>query len=153
MPQFQIWVKIQVCWAIGLVDWLVWFSLYLYRIFVLWWTLLQGHHSATGKTDHALFKVTLAFIFKSHYAIDLVWCSVMCLCLSIKVLEVVTFLTSHNLAGGGERISVPYAALSQRYDQLRRCGDGKYVAHQACSVWCHVVIMVDVREAEPIGHM
>ena len=58
----------------------------------------------------------------------------MCLCLSIKVLEVVTFLTSHNLAGGGERISVPYAALSQRYDQLRRRGDGKYVAHQACSV-------------------
>ena len=55
-------------------------------------------------------------------------------CTSIKVLEIVMFLTSHNLAVGGERISVPYAALSQRYDQLRRHGDSKYVAHQICSV-------------------
>jgi hypothetical protein len=52
---------------------------------------------------------------------------------SVKVLEVVTFLTSHNLAGGGERISVPYATLSQRYDQLRCRGDSKYVAHKTCS--------------------
>ena len=54
--------------------------------------------------------------------------------LSVEVLEVVMFLTSHNLAGGGERLSVPYAALSQRYDQLRRHGDKKYVSHQTCSV-------------------
>ena len=47
--------------------------------------------------------------------------------MSIKVIEVVTFLTSHNLAGGGERISIPYATLSQRYDQLRCHGDSKYV--------------------------
>ncbi len=50
--------------------------------------------------------------------------------MSVKVLEVVTFLTSHNLAGGGERISVPYATLSQRYDQLRCHGDSKYVVHK-----------------------
>ena len=52
--------------------------------------------------------------------------------LSVKVLEVVMFLISHNLAGGSEKISVPYAAISQRYDHLRGRGENKYVSDK-CS--------------------
>ena len=46
---------------------------------------------------------------------------------SVKVLEVVMFLATHNLAGGGDKIAYPYVAISRRYDQLRSHGQERYV--------------------------
>ena len=40
----------------------------------------------------------------------------------LKVLDVVTFLDSHDLAAGGDKVTDRYAAISRHYNQLRGQG-------------------------------
>ena len=43
----------------------------------------------------------------------------------LKVLDVLMFLDSHDLAAGGDKVTGRYAAISRHYNQLRGHGQSK----------------------------